>query len=35
VVKENGVYFAEKIEDVLTAAIPQLAEHFTPRRASM
>jgi hypothetical protein len=27
--------FAEKIEDVLNAAIPQLGEHFAPRRASM
>ena len=27
--------FAEKIEDVLNGAIPQLGEHFAPRRASM
>ena len=27
--------FAKKIEDVLNAAIPQLGEHFAPRRASM
>ena len=28
VIKEMEFIFAEKIEDVLTAAIPQLGEHF-------
>jgi hypothetical protein len=35
VAKEMEFIFAEKIEDVLNAAIPQLGEHFAPRRASM
>jgi ATP-dependent Lon protease len=35
VFKEMEFIFAEKIEDVLNAAIPQLGEHFAPRRASM
>lgn len=32
--KEMAFIFAEKIEDVLTAAIPQLGEHFSARRAA-
>jgi ATP-dependent Lon protease len=35
VAKEMEFIFAEKIEEVLTAAVPQLGEHFAPRRASM
>jgi ATP-dependent Lon protease len=31
--KEMEFIFAEKIEDVLTAAIPRLGEHFPPLRA--
>jgi ATP-dependent Lon protease len=34
VVKEMEFIFAEKIEDVLKAAIPKLGEHFAARRAS-
>jgi ATP-dependent Lon protease len=31
---EMEFIFAERIEEVLTAAIPQLKEHFSARRAA-
>jgi ATP-dependent Lon protease len=35
VAKEIEFIFAEKIEDVLTAAIPELGQHFAARRVSL
>jgi ATP-dependent Lon protease len=35
VAKEMEFIFAEKIEDVLTAAVPQLAGHIAAPRASL
>ena len=35
VVKEIEFIFAEKIEDVLSAAIPQLGEHFAGLKAAV